>query len=116
MDVEPGIEKGSTSAPQTPTPPTITLAAAIDLGEYKPDYLSTFPEWHSLSTHIQWEFIRKALDIRHRQLITHYAELSNTLEFSQKPAVQEAMKNVEKQLKALSRDKEKLYIEYSTKM
>jgi hypothetical protein len=114
MDVEPGIEKGAKSSNNASTPKTITLSAAIDLGEYNPSYLETFPEWHDLSPHIQWQFIRKALDIRQKQLITNYAELNNSLNLSQKPAVQQAMKNVEKQLQKLSQDREQLYIQYST--
>ena len=94
----------------------ITLQQAIDFGEYNPKYLSNYPEWHTLSPHIQWQFIRKALDIRNRQLITHYAELNNVLDLSTKPAVHAAMKNVEKQLKSLAQDKERLYIEYSNKL
>lgn len=112
MDKEPGIEKGSSSAPSQ-TPSNLTLGNVIDLGEYNPEYLQNFPEWHTLSTHIQWQFIRKALDIRNRQLITQYAELNNVLELSKKPAVQQAMKNVEKLLQKLSRDRERLYIQYS---
>lgn len=97
-------------------PSTLTLKQAVDFGEYNPHYLAKFPEWNTLSTHIQWELIRKALDIRHRQLITHYAELSNALNFSKKPEVQKALINVEKQLKILADDKEQLYVEYSSKI
>jgi hypothetical protein len=95
---------------------TITLAQAIDFGEYDPKMLENFAEWHTLSVHIQWQLIRKALDIRNRQLITQYAELSNALDFSKKPEVHKACKNVERQLKALAADKERLYIEYSAKL
>lgn len=100
----------------TPTQSTITLQQAIDFGEYDPKHLENFAEWHKLSIHIQWQLIRKALDIRHRQLITQYAELSTALDYSKKPEVIRACKNVERQLKNLANDKEKLYIEYSAKM
>ena len=40
--------------------PAITFQKAIDMGEYNPDYLATFPEWHSLTRHVQFEFIRRA--------------------------------------------------------
>lgn len=95
---------------------TLTLQQAIDFGEYDPKHLENFAEWHTLSVHIQWQLIRKALDIRYRQLITQYAELSTALDFSKKPEVKKACRNVERQLKNLATDKEKLYIEYSDKM
>lgn len=109
---EQNLSSGSASSTKT----NITLQQAIDFGEYDPKYLSNFAEWHSLSVHIQWELIRKALDIRHRQLVTQYAELNNALDFSKKPHLHEAIKNVEKQISALNQDREKLYIEYSNKM
>ena len=70
---------------------------------------------HTLSPHIQWQLIRKALDIRHKQLITQYAELNNVLNFSKKPQVHEALNGVEAQLKRLSDEREELYVEYSKK-
>jgi len=97
----------------SPPAATISLQQAIDFGEYNPEYLSNFAEWHNLSPHVQWQLIRKALDIRHKQLITHYAELNNALYLSKKPHVQHAMKSVEKQLKQLMEDRESLYVEYS---
>lgn len=93
----------------------MTLYETIDYGEYDPKYLATFDEWQTLSPHVQWQLIRKALDIRHTQLITQYAELCNALNFSKKPAVQEAARNVDQKLKTLALDKERLYIEYSAK-
>ncbi|GAB4218644.1 MAG: hypothetical protein Fur009_0420 [Candidatus Microgenomates bacterium] len=91
------------------------LKDAVNLGEYDPEYLKNFPEWHDLSAYIQWQLIRRALDIRRKQLLTHWAELNNTLELSKKPHVQQAMKNVEKQLQKLMEDQERLYVEYSNK-
>lgn len=91
----------------------LTLQQAIEFGEYDPKYLANFAEWHTLSVHVQWQLIRKALNNRHSQLITQYAELNNVLDLRLKPDVQEAMKNVEKQLKDFERDREKLYVEYS---
>lgn len=101
------------------TPPkksNITLHEAIDFGEYDPNALANFAQWHDLSPHIQWQLIRKALDIRHKQLITQYAELNNALDLSKKPHIIEAMKSVEKQLSKLMEDKEALYVEYSNKI
>lgn len=99
-----------------PQKSTITLQQAIDFGEYDPAHLVNFAEWHTLSPHIQWQLVRKALDVRNRQLITQYAELSNALDLRNKPHVKDAMKNVEKQLKNLAKDREKLYVEFSNKM
>lgn len=108
-------EQGQKSNPPKKTA-NITLQQAINFGEYDPKFLQNFAEWHTLSIHIQWELIRKALDIRHKQLITQYAELNNTLDLSKKPHIHEAMKNVQKQLEKLRDDKEQLYVEYSNKM
>lgn len=94
----------------------ITLQQAIDFGEYSPKFLSNFAEWHTLSTHIQWQLVRKALDIRHKQLVTQYAELNNALDFSKKPYIQEALRNVERQISDLMKDRERLYVEFSNKM
>lgn len=91
----------------------LTLQKAIDLGEYDPKFLGQFPQWHTFSRHIQFEYIRKALDNRNRQLITQWAEITNVLDFRLKPHLQEALRNIEAQLQTLKEDKEKLYIEYS---
>lgn len=112
-ETEPKEQSLASSPPPKKT--TISLQQAVDFGEYDPKYLSNFPEWHDLSGHIQWQLIRKALDNRQRQLITQYAELNNTLNFSKKPAVREACKSMEKQLTKLAEDREKLYVEYSNK-
>ncbi len=99
------------------TPPstsqTMTLQKAVDLGEYDPKYLAGFPEWHNFSKHIQFQYIKKALENRHRQLILQYTELNNVLDLRNKPEVWEAIKNVEKQLHHLLEEKERLFIEYS---
>ncbi len=92
---------------------TMTLQKAIDMGEYDPEFLSTFVEWHTYSKHIQFEYIRKALDNRNRQLIVQWAEINNMLDFRLKPQLAEALKNIEKQIKKLDKDREQLYFEYS---
>lgn len=112
-EIEP-LEKNLTSAP--PAKSGLTLQQAIEFGEYNPKYLANFAEWHTLSVHVQWQLIRKALNNRHSQLITQYAELNNVLDLRLKPDVQQAMKNVEKQIKDFERDREKLYVEYSQKI
>lgn len=99
------IKEQSLSAKPSPKKSNITLQGTINLGEYDPK-----------STHIQWQLIRKALDIRRKQLLTQWAELNNVLDVSKKPHIQIAMKNVERQLKKLMEDREKLYVEFSNKM
>jgi ribosomal 50S subunit-associated protein YjgA (DUF615 family) len=111
FEEEGNIEKPSRSSPKQST--TMTLQKAIELGEYNPDYLSTVPEWHDLSRHIQFQYIRDALENRHRQLITHWAEVNNILDFSKKPQLTEALENIMLQIKKLETDREKLYLEYS---
>ena len=109
-DMESG-EKLS-SSPQ-PSGGNMTLQKAIDMGEYNPSYLSTFPEWQTYSRHIQFEFIRKALDNRNYHLIKQWAEINNMIDFRLKPHLAAALKNIEKQMKKLQTDREKLYFEYS---
>ena len=115
MDEYEPKEQNLSSSP-IPKKSNITLQQAIEFGEYNPDVLQNFAEWHTISVHIQWQLIRKALDIRDRQLILQYAELNNALNLSKKPYVREAIKNVERQLRDLAKDKERLYVEYSNKM
>jgi hypothetical protein len=105
-------EKIPKSVPQPPS--DMTLQKAVDLGEYDPQFLSTFSEWHTLSRHIQFQYIRTALENRNHHLITQWAEINNILDFRLKPKLKTALKNIERQLKKLSKDKEKLYLEYST--
>lgn len=93
--------------------PDMTFQKAIDFGEYDPEFLSQFPEWHTFSRHIQFEYVRKAIKNRHRQLITQWAEITNVLDFRLKPHLNDALRNIEKQLRELDKDKEKLFMEYS---
>lgn len=110
-ETEGGKETLSSSTPVKS--PNMTLQKAVDMGEYDPNFLATFPEWHEISRHVQFQFIKQALDNRNRQLVTQWAEIVNILDFSKKPHLQEALRNIEKQMKVLDRDKEKLYLEYS---
>lgn len=117
MDTDENDPKEQNLSSSSPTKKSnMTLQEAIEFGEYDPKVLQNFAEWHTLSIHIQWQLIRKALDIRHSQLITQYAELNNALDLSKKPHIRDAMKNVQRQLENLRDDKERLYVEYSNKM
>lgn len=116
-DKEPTNENStlSSSSPLASAQSTITLQKAIDLGEYNPEYLSTFPEWHTLSYVIQWQMIKQALENRESRLVKQWAEVNNVIDFREKPQLQEALRNIEKQRKKLLDDKEKLMFEYSSK-
>ena len=94
-------------------PIKMTLQKAVDMGEYDPKYLSTFPEWYTLSRHIQFQFITKANDNRRKQLLMQYAEMNNVLDFRLKPEMQKAINNVLDQVKKVDKDREALLIEYS---
>lgn len=90
-----------------------TLEDAIEMGEYEPKFLQTFQEWKTISRHVQFQYINKAIDIRRRQLLSQYAAMNNVLDFRLKPEMQKAIKNVLAQLDLLDKDREKLLIEYS---
>lgn len=99
---------------KTPPPASkLTLEKAIELGEYDPKFLANFPEWHTLSRHIQFQYVKKALENRHHQLLAQYAELNNVLDLRNKPEVWEAIRNMEKQLHHILEEKERLFTEYS---
>lgn len=105
-------EKLSGGSPRKSTS-KMTLQKAIDMGEYDPEYLSTFPEWHNLSPNLQFQYIREGLDNRRKHLTVQWSEITNVLDFSLKPHLKTAIKNIEKQLKKLDKDWEKLYLKYS---
>ncbi len=91
----------------------MTLAKAIEMGEYDPDYLATFPEWYTHPRHSQFQLISKALDNRRKHLLVQWAELNNVLDFSKKPHLRDALKNVEQQLRKVRGDKERIFVEFS---
>lgn len=90
----------------------MTLQKAVDMGEYKPEYLSTFPEWQTFSKHVQFQFIKKGIENRKRQLLEEYADLNNVLDFRLKPELKETLNNIMKQIKALDEDYERFSMEY----
>ncbi len=113
MGFEDQEAKEKTTSSGKSSTPNMTLQKAVDMGEYDPEYLSTFPEWHTFSRHIQFQYIRQALENRHRHLITQWAEINNMLDYRLKPELRTAQQNVEKQLKKLEDDRERLFLEYS---
>ena len=92
---------------------SMTLQQAVEFGEYDPEFLATFSEWHTLSKAVQFQYIRKALQNREQNLRVQWAETVNFLDFSKKPELKEALNNIDKQLRKVEQDSERLYIEYS---
>jgi hypothetical protein len=108
------LEAGEKVVPQkSAMPKKMTLNQAVEFGEYDPNFLSTFPEWATYSRHIQFEYVKKALENRNRQLVSQWAEINNMLDFRLKPQLAEALENIQKQIKKLDEDKEHLFYEYS---
>lgn len=91
----------------------ITLQKAVDMGEYDPEYLANFPDWHKLSRMMKWQMVRQAIKNRRRFLVVQWAEINNIIDFSQKPYLKQAGDNILKQLDALLKDEEKYQVEYS---
>ena len=109
-----GIEKGEQAKGGRPkNSQSMTLQKAVDMGEYEPEYLATFPEWHTLSKHVQFQFVKQGLDNRRRQLWLQWAEVNNTPDFRLKPHLIVALKNIEKQIKKLDDDWERLFVSFS---
>jgi hypothetical protein len=112
MGFEDNLEHGKSSGKPAKAP-KMTLQKAVELGEYEPEFLATFPEWHTLSRHVQFQFIREGLDNRNRQLVVQWAEINNVLDFRLKPHLKEALENIQRQIKKVDEDRERLYLEYS---
>jgi hypothetical protein len=107
------LENLKSSTPPPVNSPFLTLQKAIEFGEYEPERLSIYPEWVQLPRHSQFELIKQGLVNRNRNLIQQFAEISNMLDFSKKPYLQEALDNTQKQIQQLRKDEERLYLEYS---
>lgn len=91
----------------------MTLQQAINMGEYYPEFLATFPEWHQFSKHTQFQYIHQAIENRRKQLLMQWAEVNNMIDFRMKPELHETLKNIEAQMKKIEKDRERLYVEYS---
>lgn len=103
----------SQSQPAVTSSPILSLQKAIELGEYEADYLSQFSEWNQLSRHSQFQLIKQALENRLSQLAVAWSDINNLLDFSKKPHLQDALRNIEEQRLKVLKDKESLYMEYS---
>lgn len=85
----------------------ITLQRAIALGVYKPGDLSKFPDWHVLSAHGQLQLIREGIRNHKSQLLSQYAAIFNTLDFSlKKDTLESKMNHVLELVKQVDRDEE----------
>jgi hypothetical protein len=113
MDEEDNSQEQMSSSPVPSATPVMTLQKAVELGEYDPKFLSGFPEWHTFSKHVKFQFIQQAISNRFKQLDMQYASIINVLDFSKKPHLKQSLKNIEEQIQELRKDKEDLLEEYS---
>ncbi len=108
MENEPSTSSGNNS--QTGK---LTLLRAVELGEYEPKILSHFPEWSQLSRHAQFQLVRKGLSTRNTQLQSTWAEINNQSNFSSKPQLQTALRNIEQQIAELRFEEDRLFVEFT---
>ena len=113
IDKEPSPENKSQSAGPS-TSFNLNLQTAVNMGEYEPNYLSQFEEWQALTPNMQYEFVRKGIENKRRQLRVQYAVTFNSPHYSKKPELAEASKNIHERLKQLQRDEERLIVHYSS--
>ena len=92
-DVELNEKSPKSSAPAASS--DMTLQKAVELGEYKPEFLETFAEWHTLSSHVQLQYIRQGIDNRRKHLLTQWAEINNVLNFRLKPEMKATLTKIE---------------------
>jgi hypothetical protein len=112
-DIEPVMEKAPQMGGSGSNAGQITLQQAVQMGAYDPEDLAHYEEWHGLSTIVQFELIRRGIDNRRKQLRQQWAAMANAPDFSQKPHLKEAQKNIELAQKQLQIDEEELTLEYS---
>ena len=95
---------------------SLSFKEKIELGEYDPEILSLYPEWKTMSPHVQLQYIRAAMDNRRKQLLMQWAELDRSIDARLKPQLETAKKNIERHLKKIEDDRERYYLEYTSKM
>lgn len=105
-------EEPTTSGAPAKKVPMMTLEKAVEMGEYDPDNLMVFPEWHQLSKHLQWAYISKGIENRRKFLRVQWARIANAPDYSQKPHLQSTLRGIEKQTNDLQLDEERLSSEY----
>lgn len=111
-EYEDNFEK-NTSKKGKPIYKTMSLQKAVDMGEYDPEFLANFAQWHCLTQMMRWRYVREAIKNRKHFLLLQWAEISNTLDLRLKPELKEALKNIEKQQGKVNIDEERLQIEFA---
>lgn len=106
--MDPETMEGTGGSPKKTTDPVMTLQKAVDLGEYDPEYLSTFPEYQTLTPHLQWRMVHQAIKNRRTSLNVNWAEIANQPDYSKKPHLKPIQESIEKQLRQLQIDEENL--------
>lgn len=110
MESEATKEKGSSGVGPAGG---ITLQKAVELGEYKPEYLGKFPEWKLLSKHAQLQLIRQGIRNRKTQLMNQYASLFNVLDFRlKKPELEPRLNHILELVKQVDMDEEYFLAHY----
>lgn len=108
-------ERAPRSKPKTSSP-QMTLERAIELGEYDPKFLGTFPQWQDLSDNIRFNYILRAIKNRRQFLRLNYAETFNVIDYSQKPELKKVLEAINDRLDELQKEEEKYRIEYASKL
>lgn len=93
-------------------PNKMTLEKAVEMGEYNPSFLSTFPEWATFTDNIRWHYIRQAIQNRRRFLLLNWAETTNVLDLRLKPELQKVLDRINQQQLFLNKEEERLRLEY----
>lgn len=93
----------------------LSFDEAIEHGIFRPEELIKYPEFEAMEEFLQFQFILKGLKNRQRHLRYQWAMLNNQLDFSQKPALHEAQRKIEKAISDLNKEEEDLYVRYAGK-
>jgi hypothetical protein len=80
MTFEDDIEKGKPTK-QSVKQNLLSFDQAIEMGIYDPFELANYPKWHQMNSHVQFQFVRKALDNKRRQLMVQWSEISKYFGF-----------------------------------
>ena len=104
-------EREPTSKPKKSST-KMTLEKAVEMGEYDPKFLSTFPEWAGFSNNIRWHYVRDAIQNRRHFLMVNWAETNNVFDFRLKPEMKEVIDKINAQLVSLNQEVEKLRLEF----
>lgn len=92
----------------------MTFEEAIKMGEYQPEKLTQYPEWQTLSHHVQWEYISKGMANRKTQLMRKWSETINFMDQSEIVGLKKQIADsIFEQIRKLGEEKERLYLEYS---